>query len=137
MTNTASEDHAIAVLLDAAPELAALYGDVAEVDEDASPELVFAALAEEAGALLRSGVDEERLEAIFAAVEHVTSYPYAERAALTQSVAFGFLDALPPELRLRASAYAGPATELLMARLDDGELDADAELWSLEPEEGE
>jgi hypothetical protein len=126
------EDPAVAVLLDALPDLRATYAAMLEVDEEPSAQVVFNELAEQAAALLRSGEDEDRLEAIFAAVERVVTTPGIE---LVEPVAFGFLDALPAELGQRATAYAGPATEQLWLRLDEGEFDVDEELWLFEDDD--
>ncbi len=124
-----ADEPSVAVLLEALPELRATYAALTEVDEDPSPQLVFNELADQAADLLRSGADEDRLEAIFAAVERVVTTPGVDAV---ESVAFGFLDALPMELQQRATAYVGPATEELWRRLDEGVLDSDDELRDLE-----
>lgn len=125
------EDPAVAVLLEALPDLHAAYAAMLEVDEDPSAQVVLNELAWRAAELLRSGSDEDEIERIFAAVERVTSTP----GVAVESVAFGFLEALPKELGQRASAYCGPATERLWQRLDDGELETDEELWLLEDDD--
>jgi hypothetical protein len=121
---------AVEALLGALPELGPLVEELAdEFGDEPSAQCVFAELAGVTSHLFGDGPDledEERLERIFAAVEHVATTPGVDTTA---TVAFSFLDGLDPGALTRAYSYLGPATEEILERLLGDELAIGEDDW--------
>lgn len=121
------DDPAIELLLGAVPELLPFYRDLAaDYEEDLGPNAFFRELAELVSSLLADDEDhEDRLERIFAGIEEVARVPGPDRV---EAVAYSFLLSLPDDVLERVSAYLGPASEELLARLSAGDPALDDEL---------
>ncbi|HLI16080.1 MAG TPA: hypothetical protein VKV23_08540 [Acidimicrobiales bacterium] len=109
---------AVAILLDALPELRPVVRSLAaELDDDLTAESVLAELAQLVGLLLDAR-DEERLEAVCAALEALATTPDVGAEEL---IGYGFFLALDGDVIEGLDAYLGPASARILAALEAGE----------------
>ncbi len=124
------DETAVEMLRQGVPEFEPCYLDLVDIyDEDLTPHAVFTELADFVANLLDDGDPDEVVEKVMCVVETIAGTPGLD---LAETIGFGFLDGLRPDILAQLVDRFGPATERVLEDLEAGELELLGESLSVE-----